>query len=59
MKRNNYYLGRIKYRTNVNWNEVNKLIQAETIQEAEKKLREWANKNMSTEQFLITVTETL
>jgi hypothetical protein len=39
-----YYLGIIKYRPNVNWIEIHNLIQAETRDEAERKLRKWAEK---------------
>lgn len=54
-----YYLGKIKYRTNVKWNEVDKLIQAEDLSEAERKIYEWGLKNITTKDFLIIVTETL
>ncbi len=54
-----YYLGKIRYRTNVKWNEIDKLIQSEDRVTAEIKLRDWADKNVATKDFLIIVTETL
>jgi len=59
MQKNNYYLGKIRYRTNVKWNEIDKLIEANDIQEAEKKLHSWGLENVGTKDFLIIVTETL
>ncbi len=54
-----YYLGLIKYRPNVKWIEIHKLIKAESRDEAEKKLWDWADKNVAQKDFLIIVTETL
>jgi len=54
-----YYLGIIKYRPNVNWIEIHKLIQADTRDEAERKLREWADKNVANKDILTIVTETI
>lgn len=54
-----YYLGKIKFRTSLKWNDIDRLIQAKDIQEAEKKLHEWGLNNVSTKDFLIIVTETL
>lgn len=54
-----YYLGTIRYRPNMTWIDINKLIYSSKLEEAEKKLRQWADKNMSTKDFLIIVTETL
>jgi hypothetical protein len=56
---NNYYLGLIKYRPNTKWFEIYKLILAETRDEAEKKLRVWADKSVADKNVFITVTETL
>ena len=47
-----YYLGIIKHRPNVKWIEIHKLIQAETREEAERKLRKWADKNVSDQNIL-------
>jgi hypothetical protein len=54
-----YYLGLIKYRPNTKWFEVYKLIQAEGIILAEKKLRKWGENNISDKDIFVTVTETL
>ena len=54
-----YYLGIIKYRPNMNWIEIHKLIQADTKNIAEKKLRCWADENVANKNILIIVTETL
>ena len=54
-----YYLGIIKHRPNVKWIEIHKLIQADTMDEAERKLRKWADKNVADQDILTIVTETL
>ena len=54
-----YYLGLIKYRPNMKWFEIHKLIQAESVIDAEIKLRNWADKNVADKDILMIVTETL
>ena len=53
------YLGLIKYRPNTTWFEIYKLIKASSKQEAELKLKNWADKNVNQEDKLLIVTETL
>jgi hypothetical protein len=54
-----FYLGLIRYRPNVVWIEIYKLIKADSIENAEIKLKSWANKNTHYKDVLITVTETI
>jgi hypothetical protein len=53
------YLGLIKYRPNVIWMEVYKLIEADSKENAELKLRNWADKNIVDRDLIITISETL
>ena len=55
----NLYLGLIKYRPNVTWFEIYKLIKADSKEIAEKKLRVWADKNVTQEDKILIITETL
>lgn len=55
----NLYLGLIKYRPNVQWFEIYKLIKSDTKENAEKKLKKWADESVSDPNILIIVTETL
>lgn len=55
----NFYLGLIRYRPNITWFEVYRLITANSVEEAEKKLRVWADVNVQNEDKIIIVTETL
>lgn len=53
------YLGLIKYRPNTTWFEIYKLIKADTKEEAERKLIDWADKNVNQEDKILIVTESL
>ena len=53
------YLGLIKYRPNIAWFEIYKLIEANSKEEAEKKLKIWADKSVNEENKVLIVTETL
>ena len=55
----NFYLGLIKYRPNTTWFEIHKLIRANSVEEARKKLTVWADKNVPNEDKIVIVTETL
>jgi hypothetical protein len=54
-----FYLGLIKYRPNVVWVEIYKLIKADSIENAEIKLKDWADKNVHCQDVLVIVTETI
>lgn len=54
-----FYLGLIKYRPNITWFEIHKLIKATSMQEAEEKLKIWADINVPNQDKIIIVTETL
>ena len=53
------FLGLIKYRPNTTWFEIYKLIKANSKEEAEIKLKNWADKNVIQENKIIIITETL
>lgn len=53
------YLGLIKYRPNTTWFEIYKLIKAVSKQEAELKLKNWADKNINQQDKILIITETL
>lgn len=53
------YLGLIRYRPNTTWFEIYKLIKANSKEEAEIKLKNWADKNVAQQRKILIVTETL
>lgn len=55
----NLYLGLIKYRPNVNWFEIYKLIKANSKEEAENKLKIWSDINVNDQNKILIITETL
>lgn len=53
------FLGLIKYRPNTTWFEIYKLIKADTKEEAEIKLKKWADENVIQKDKILFVTSTL